>query len=200
MIFFLFDEKNEPADIFSEIPSEKQGSPPDQLPETAASAVISAPETVTRQAAFGWKGALVLGLVVVLIGGAATVFFSLRGSKAPEKPGAQTSEQQPSQQAPEPQPEPQPEQQPQAVPQAQQPEIDSDGDGLTDVREAQLGTNSGMVDSDGDELSDREEVEVYMTDPNNADTDADAYKDGEEVKNGYNPKGAGKLLQIPLPQ
>ena len=46
--------------------------------------------------------------------------------------------------------------------------IDSDGDGLTDAQEEQLGTN-----------------------PNNRDTDGDGYPDGVEVANGYSPTQAG---------
>lgn len=42
------------------------------------------------------------------------------------------------------------------------------------------------VDSDGDGLSDKREKELG-TDSNDADTDGDGYKDGEEVANGYNP-------------
>lgn len=45
---------------------------------------------------------------------------------------------------------------------------DSDGDGLTDSEEAELGTDSSNADSDGDGLSDFEEVEAN-TDPNDAD-------------------------------
>jgi hypothetical protein len=48
--------------------------------------------------------------------------------------------------------------------------VDSDGDLLTDEREAQLGT-----------------------DPRKKDTDGDGYMDGVEVANGYNPLGEGKL-------
>jgi hypothetical protein len=47
-------------------------------------------------------------------------------------------------------------------------------------------------DSDNDGLSDQMEI-FYKTDPNNPDTDADGYKDGEEVINGYSPSGPGKL-------
>ena len=52
------------------------------------------------------------------------------------------------------------------------------------------------ADSDGDKLSDYDEVKTYGTDPLNPDTDADGYLDGEEVLNGYNPKGPGKLLNF----
>ncbi|MFA6304276.1 MAG: hypothetical protein WCV73_01845 [Patescibacteria group bacterium] len=72
--------------------------------------------------------------------------------------------------------------------------LDSDKDGLDDEEEATLSTNPNEPDSDGDGLFDREEVKVYLTDPLNPDSDGDGYLDGAEVKGGYNPKGAGKLL------
>jgi len=37
---------------------------------------------------------------------------------------------------------------------------------------------------------------VFKTDPDNPDTDGDGYLDGEEIRNGYNPKGKGKLFNI----
>ena len=43
------------------------------------------------------------------------------------------------------------------------------------------------VDSDGDGLTDTQEINIYHTDPNLADTDADGYPDGTEVKQGYSP-------------
>jgi hypothetical protein len=74
--------------------------------------------------------------------------------------------------------------------------LDSDGDGLTDAEEEQLLTNKLVIDTDSDGLNDREEVKIYLTDPNNADTDGDTYKDGDEVRAGYNPKGPGRLLIV----
>lgn len=50
------------------------------------------------------------------------------------------------------------------------PNVDYDGDGLTNYQEFLLGTN-----------------------PTKADTDNDGYSDGREVLNGYNPLGDGKL-------
>lgn len=76
-------------------------------------------------------------------------------------------------------------------------EIDSDFDGLSDVREAELGTDPQLPDTDGDGLFDRQEVDVYKTDPLDPDTDGDTYQDGDEVKNGYNPNGPGKLFNLP---
>lgn len=60
-------------------------------------------------------------------------------------------------------------------------ELDSDGDGLSDTEEAQIGTDPFNPDTDGDGLTDFEEVRVYKTDPLNPDTDYDGLKDGAEV-------------------
>ena len=75
--------------------------------------------------------------------------------------------------------------------------VDSDKDGLDDVREKELGTNPFKADTDGDGLSDGDEVIIWKTNPLNPDTDGDSYKDGDEVRNGYNPLGPGKLFNVP---
>jgi len=51
-------------------------------------------------------------------------------------------------------------------------------------------TSTASSDRDGDGLGDEQEG-VYGADANNPDTDGDGYKDGEEVKNGYDPIVAG---------
>ncbi len=79
-------------------------------------------------------------------------------------------------------------------------QVDSDLDGLTDEEEKVLGTDPQKTDSDNDELSDREEVKIYQTNPLNNDTDGDGFMDGVEVKNGYDPKGTGKLFVLPANQ
>lgn len=84
------------------------------------------------------------------------------------------------------------------------PPVDTDGDGLSDDMERELGTDPKSRDSDrdgiddrteirllrtdplaadtdGDRLSDREEFEVYRSDPNRADSDGDGLPDGDEV-------------------
>ncbi len=48
------------------------------------------------------------------------------------------------------------------------------------------------ADPDSDNLTNAEE-RVYGTDPQKADSDDDGYKDGEEVRSGYNPLGPGKF-------
>ena len=74
--------------------------------------------------------------------------------------------------------------------------VDSDKDGLDDVREKELGTDAYNADTDSDGLSDGDEVIIWKTNPLNPDTDGDSYKDGQEVRNGYNPLGAGKLIIV----
>ena len=72
--------------------------------------------------------------------------------------------------------------------------VDSDRDGLDDIREKQLGTDPNKVDTDEDGLPDGDEVLIWKTDPLNKDTDGDSYADGLEVKSGYNPRGAGRIF------
>jgi hypothetical protein len=68
---------------------------------------------------------------------------------------------------------------------------DSDGDGLSNARERQLGTNPSNPDTDGDGLTDGQEANVYGTNPKQADTDGDGLKDGAEVtRYDTNPKKA----------
>ncbi len=76
-------------------------------------------------------------------------------------------------------------------------DLDSDGDGLTDAEEAALGTSSRKPDTDADGLFDRDEVEIYHSNPLNPDSDGDTFSDGDEVRNGYNPNGDGRLLETP---
>ena len=67
-------------------------------------------------------------------------------------------------------------------------ELDSDGDGLTDRYELEIGTDPYNPDTDGDGLTDGEEVKKYGTDPLNPDSDFDWLSDGAEVlKYGTNP-------------
>ena len=58
--------------------------------------------------------------------------------------------------------------------------LDSDGDGLSDEQEVELGTDPNNADSDDDGLNDGEEF-TANTDPNNADSDNDGVDDGTEV-------------------
>lgn len=68
-------------------------------------------------------------------------------------------------------------------------QIDTDGDGLTDQEELELGTDPNNPDTDSDKLLDGEEVKTYQTDPKNPDSDGDGLLDGDEVKiYGTDPK------------
>ncbi|MFH1427788.1 MAG: L,D-transpeptidase family protein [Patescibacteria group bacterium] len=46
---------------------------------------------------------------------------------------------------------------------------------------------NGFLDTDGDAVPDKDEIEIYKTDPNLADTDNDGYSDWVELNNGYSP-------------
>ncbi len=67
--------------------------------------------------------------------------------------------------------------------------VDTDGDGLTDAEEAELGTNPTNPDTDEDGLFDGEEVREGGpgTDPTKYDTDGDGFGDNQEVVNGSDP-------------
>lgn len=75
---------------------------------------------------------------------------------------------------------------------------DSDGDGIDDNKEMEIGTDPNSWDTDKDELGDGEEYFSWKTNPLNPDTDSDTYLDGQEIKNNYNPLGPGKLLVPPV--
>lgn len=69
--------------------------------------------------------------------------------------------------------------------------VDTDGDGLADIREIRLyGTSAYLADSDGDGLDDGLEVMTYGLNPLNADSDGDGIPDGQEVNGGTNPNSA----------
>lgn len=70
---------------------------------------------------------------------------------------------------------------------------DADSDGILDADEKAQGLNPAEYDTDGDGLSDKAEIERFKTDPKKADTDGDGFWDGNEIMNGYNPKGPGRL-------
>ncbi len=63
---------------------------------------------------------------------------------------------------------------------------DSDGDGLSNSEEADLGTDPKLADTDGDGIDDLDEVDAG-TDPTMEDSDEDGLLDGEEADYGTNP-------------
>lgn len=142
---------------------------------------------------------LILGGLIIVVGGGYLGLRLMVKSAAPIKLEIKKEEVNNSQIAPE-VPAPAAEEVNNVVNQPIQPAVtqplDSDQDGLTDEAEVKLGTNPNNPDTDGDGLTDREEAKVYGTDPLTVDTDGDGYPDGAEIKNGFNPKGSGKLLDI----
>lgn len=73
--------------------------------------------------------------------------------------------------------------------------LDTDGDGLTNAEEIDLGTNPGDADTDADMLADSEELDLG-TDPCNYDTDGDGVSDGKEVELGTDPLTAQSTFQV----
>jgi hypothetical protein len=64
---------------------------------------------------------------------------------------------------------------------------DSDGDGLEDAIEVELGTDPADLDTDDDGLTDGDEYYIYQTGTRNPDSDGDGVVDGEETANGTDP-------------
>lgn len=73
-------------------------------------------------------------------------------------------------------------------------EPDTDGDGLSDLTEAGLGTDPNVVDTDGDGLGDGDEVNDHGTNPLDVDTDNDSLNDGDEIAAGLDPLNGGDAL------
>lgn len=70
---------------------------------------------------------------------------------------------------------------------------DSDGDGLEDAIEAELGTDAFDPDTDDDGATDGDEYYVNQTGTRNPDTDGDGVLDGDEVANGTDPNDPGSF-------
>jgi len=69
--------------------------------------------------------------------------------------------------------------------------VDTDGDGLADIREIRMhGTSIYLADTDGDGLSDGDEILTYGLNALSADSDGDGISDADEVAAGTNPGAA----------
>ncbi|MBU0456502.1 MAG: chitobiase/beta-hexosaminidase C-terminal domain-containing protein, partial [Gammaproteobacteria bacterium] len=78
---------------------------------------------------------------------------------------------------------------------------DSDGDGLTDGQEVNLHqTNPNSQDSDNDGLSDYREVMVFNTNPNSADSDSGSEGDASEILRDRNPNNPADDLSTSAPE
>lgn len=67
-----------------------------------------------------------------------------------------------------------------------------EGENIADAKVISRQASAGL-DTDADGLTDIEERTTYGTDPALADTDADGFPDGLEVKSGFDPTGPGRL-------
>ena len=67
------------------------------------------------------------------------------------------------------------------VPEVESPEVDTDGDGISDADEAALGLDPNNPDTDGDGIDDGAELQLGL-DPLNPDTDDDGIADGAEAE------------------
>lgn len=211
-MFFLFEPptapggqlpEKEPEDIFAatEPPAVSKSAP--ASPAVKPPVVIETPPPVIAKAPLisSRKTMIVLGVIVglIILGGVGygLARFLRQAQTSPEASAPTPSAMEPEAVIPS-TVAPTPEQEAPLIPEAPPVgPIDTDGDGLSDEEETAMGTKIDEPDSDSDGLFDFEEVKTYQTDPNNVDTDGDTYNDGTEVRNGYNPKGEGRLVEIP---
>lgn len=203
----MFEEKNEPVDIFGEVDPVKGSG---QSAAQPVSDVPTASAPVVRRGPPRWIFLLV-GVVVVGGLGYGGYLYLMKPVPAPEASVPETSAPEvtdppasvpeiPAPEIPAPEVATPPTEPPTVIPEVI-PEpivtVDTDSDGFADDEEALLGTDPTNPDSDGDGLNDREEVRIYQTNPLIKDTDGDGYEDGAEVKGGYDPNGPGRLLNLP---
>jgi hypothetical protein len=73
---------------------------------------------------------------------------------------------------------------------------DSDGDGLKNKKEFEIGTDPKNSDTDGDGVEDNYEYNERL-DPTNPDSDSDGMPDGWEIANNFNPKDPLDAVEDP---
>lgn len=182
----------EPQDIFQEVEPAADAQPVRRAVSVAPGipSVVPAPEIRGVQPRRSRLPLLAGGTVVLLVGIAAAVFFLRRSPESATNTGTSNSNGAVSSTAAT---------NTQTAPGGVAVDVivnDKDRDGLSDEEEQKLGTKDAVPDTDGDGLSDDDEVTVYKTNPLKPDTDGDGNADGAEVKKGYNPNGAGLLLNF----
>ena len=79
-------------------------------------------------------------------------------------------------------------------------EGDADEDGLTNLKEFEIGTLPTVDDTDGDGLVDGTEVNEHQTDPLDPDSDDDEASDGAEIAAGTDPNDSASVPQGPVPE
>ena len=65
--------------------------------------------------------------------------------------------------------------------------FDTDGDNISDRKEALKALDPTSNDTDGDNITDYDEINIYKTNPHVVDTDGDGLGDGEEIEKGTKP-------------
>lgn len=71
--------------------------------------------------------------------------------------------------------------------------VELDSELVEDVFVSSTPNNLIVIDTDQDGLSDEDEIGVWLSDPNNQDSDGDTYLDGQEVLSGYSPISTSTL-------
>ncbi len=205
-------------DIFADSETKAQSSspfkpvqPPTQPPaqsgqvqptQPAKSAVDQMPDGISQAELFGGRSILenkvlvaaMLVIAAVVVGTLVWfgyVWFTNRTIEPVPEPSSQTVVTTEPSVIPQPEPAPAPTPEPEPEPVMAK---DSDFDGLTDDQERDLGTDHLKADSDGDGLIDYAEVNIYLSNPLDVDTDDDGYNDGKEVTNGFDPTRPGNAL------
>ena len=80
-----------------------------------------------------------------------------------------------------------------------EPGLDQDRDGLSDAVENEIGTSLLLSDTDNDGLSDYEEIQKYLTNPLNADSDGDEITDAEWAERREYTRTYNAVVDLRLP-
>lgn len=197
-ILYPLDGQIQPGELKSALANQKlkpvSGNAP-LAPENSGSEIEISPPLLSKKGLFLIIGIVLVAAVAIGVGYSLWTSAKKNTTALPPSPSSTANEQ--------PLPPASPVTEQPAAPAVEQPanqpaiNTDTDGDGLSDQEEKSLGTDAAKQDTDEDSLTDYEEVVLWKTNPLLPDTDGDTFLDGTEVKNGFNPLGSGKLLQLP---